>query len=526
MTFAPPPHIAPVQADEGFALVRLSGGAKSFGAVKALDGVDLVIAPGECVGIVGHNGAGKSTLMQALAGTLDLDRGELVLANDRTSGPTRQRSAAAGVAQAHDAGIRCVFQELSLCPNLTVAENARLRHPTISGFGWRRRAGRLISNKLDDIFPGHGIRPAMLVADLSLDRRQMVEIAANFTESIDAPRLVILDEPTSSLDQSVAKQLLAHVRRFVETGGSVILISHILGDILGTCDRVAVMRDGRIVAERPTPQFDQDSLVAAMGHVGENSQDSQNRAAVGGRRERSRGRAPVVTARPPRQPDRRAVILHEGEIVGLAGLAGHGQTALLRLVQNAAGRRSRYVELAGAVAFVAGDRQHDGIFPLWSIGQNVTVRSLGALSRLGFVDRHRERSMEKRWHETLGIRTPDMNDNILTLSGGNQQKALFARALASNATIIAMDDPMRGVDVGTKREVYERIRSEAESGRSFLWYTTEFDELIHCDRVYVFRNGLVVAELGHDEISEENVLQSSFNDVHSGNDVPRNGTAA
>ncbi|MCB8839830.1 sugar ABC transporter ATP-binding protein [Aurantimonas sp. VKM B-3413] len=482
-------------------IVALRGVAKSFGAVRALAGVDLVVRPGECLGVVGHNGAGKSTLMQILAGTLSHDDGELVLSG------RREAASGGSVGDAHSAGIRCVFQELSLCPNLTVAENTRLRHAAISGVGWRRRAASLICERLDAIFPGHGIRPDDVVGDLSIGRRQMVEIAANFTAT-DAPAaLVILDEPTSSLDQSVAEQLLAYVRRFVADGGSIILISHILSDVLSTCDRIAVMRDGRIVDERPADGFDRDSLVAAMGHVADHAPSpAAGTAAHSGER---RGE-PLVRARPPRQTSDIELELYPGEIVGLAGLAGHGQTALLRLVQNAAGRRSRFAKVAAKVAFVAGDRQADGVFPLWSIGQNVTARSLQALARFGLIDRRREKEMEESWRKALEIRTPDMDDNILTLSGGNQQKALFARALASDAEIIAMDDPMRGVDVGTKREVYERIRSEAASGRAFLWYTTEFDELVNCSHVYVFRNGEIVADLPAGGLSEAKVLSSSF----------------
>ena len=480
-------------------IVALTGVAKSFGAVRALGGVDLVVVPGEALGLVGHNGAGKSTLMQILAGTLTHDSGTLAAGTDA---PASHFS----VALAHAAGIRCVFQELSLCPNLSVAENTRLRHPALRGFGWRKPAGRLTEATLTEIFPGHGIRPDALISDLELGQRQMVEIAMNFTTTATEPKLVILDEPTSSLDHSVAAQLLAHIRRFTGRGGSVILISHILSDILGTCDRIVVMRDGRVVAERKAADFDRAGLVAAMGHVAEEKHAGESEA----RTEVQRSGKPCVQARSPKQRDGRSLELFPGEIVGLAGLAGHGQTALLRLIQNASGRSSRFADVTGKVAFVAGDRQADGVFPLWSIGQNVTIRSLSALSRLGLIDSRAERAMETSWRETFQIKTPDMADNILTLSGGNQQKALFARALASDADIIAMDDPMRGVDVGTKREVYARIREEADKGRAFLWYTTEFDELLNCGHVYVFREGEIVANLAADELTEEKVLQSSF----------------
>ena len=244
-----------------------------------------------------------------------------------------------------------------------------------------------------------------------------------------------------------------------------------------------------------------------MGHVAHETEAAEAR----GFEPTGRSAAPVVaSASPPRQGDGRRVEARQGEIVGLAGLAGHGQTGLLVLLQNAAGRRSRLAELKGRVAFVAGDRQSDGVFPLWSIGANVSVRSLGALSRFGLIDRSRERAMEEDWKRRIAIRTPDMRNGILTLSGGNQQKALFARALASDAEIILMDDPMRGVDIGTKQEVYALVRDEAARGRTFLWYTTEFDELRACDHIYVFRSGRIVADMGRSELSEARVLQSSF----------------
>ncbi|WP_416355109.1 ATP-binding cassette domain-containing protein [Aureimonas phyllosphaerae] len=479
-------------------LVDLRGVAKAYGAVRALGGVDFAIAPGECVGLAGHNGAGKSTLMQVLAGNVRPDAGTLSVSGSDETGHY-------SVERAGKLGVRCVFQELSLCPNLTVTENARVRHPFLKGFGWRKRAARLITGQLDTIFPGHGIRPGDLVSDLALGQRQMVEIATVFAAGETPLSLVILDEPTSSLDAQVASQLLAHVRRFVEGGGSVVLISHILGEILETCDRITVMSDGKVVADRPARAFTRHSLVEAMGHVAHGSEETAEAAAA------PRSAAPIVaSAAPPRQGNGRRVEARRGEIIGLGGLAGHGQTALLVLLQNASGGRSRYAELQGRTAFVAGDRQTDGVFPLWSIGGNVTVRSLKAMSRFGLINPNAERAMEEEWKARIAIRTPDMANGILTLSGGNQQKALFARALASDADIVLMDDPMRGVDIGTKQEVYALIRAEAAKGRTFLWYTTEFDELRACDHVYVFRSGRIVADMARSELSEARVLQSSF----------------
>jgi len=489
-------------------IVTLNGVEKSFGAVRALAGVDFAVGVGECVGLVGHNGAGKSTLMHILAGTLSPDTGEITVGSERPKNYA--------VHLAHRLGIRCVFQELSLCPNLTVAENARVLHPAIAGWGWRSKAARLIRAKLDEIFPGHGIGPDAVVGDLPIGKRQMIEVARAFTVTEEPLRLVILDEPTSSLDSHRASQLLAHVRRVIATGAGCVLISHLLGEVLEYSDRIVVMRDGKVVTTDRAASFDREKLVLAMG------------AAVAAKKQVAeaartpRGTTPVrVRARPASQTDGVELLAHEGEIVGLAGLSGHGQTALLLEIFRAAerslsallARRNAGIKVTDPVALIAGDRQNDGIFSLWSISENIGVRSLAALRNRFLISSDREKSFAEKWQGRIKIRTPDLGNNILSLSGGNQQKALFARALGSEAKILLMDDPTRGVDVATKLEVYELIRAEAAAGRTFLWYTTEMEELDNCDHVYVFRNGRIVADLRRGELSEERVIQSSFEEA-------------
>jgi ribose transport system ATP-binding protein len=490
-------------------IVTLNGVEKSFGAVRALAGVDFAVGVGECVGLVGHNGAGKSTLMHILAGTRTPDTGEI------TIGTETPKSYA--VHLAHKLGIRCVFQELSLCPNLTVAENARVLHPAIAGWGWRSKAARLIRAKLDEIFPGHGIGTDAVVGDLAIGKRQMIEVARAFTVTEEPLRLVILDEPTSSLDSHRASQLLAHVRRVVATGAGCVLISHLLGEVLEYSDRIVVMRDGKVVATDRAAGFDREKLVLAMGaSVAAKKRVTETAATA------PRGTTPVrVRARPVNQTDGVELLAHQGEIVGLAGLSGHGQTALLIQIFRAAersrsalpARRNAGIKVTDPVALIAGDRQSDGIFPLWSISENIGVRSLAALRNGFLISSEREKSFAGKWQERIKIRTPDLGNNILSLSGGNQQKALFARALGSEAKILLMDDPMRGVDVATKLEVYELIRAEAAAGRTFLWYTTEMEELDNCDHVYVFRNGRIVADLHRGELNEERVIQSSFEEA-------------
>ena len=489
-------------ANAGAKLVTLDGVEKSFGAVRALDGVSLDVGAGECVGIVGHNGAGKSTLMHILVGGVAPDQGRIEI------GGEEQRAYSA--TRAKSLGIRCVFQELSLCPNLTVAENARVFHPAIRGFNWRRRAGALILDKLDEIFPGHGVAASDLVQTLSIGRRQMVEIARAFTVSDTPARLVILDEPTSSLDEHTAGQLLAYIRRSVGAGLGCTLISHILNEVLKTCDRIAVMRDGKVVVVDEAEAFDRARLIGAMGGVEPHAPHEPTASRAGAASE-----APIrVRIRPRSQPDASELIAREGEIVGLAGLAGHGQTDALLAAFDAASHRRAGAEVNAPVALVAGDRQSDGIFPQWSIAQNIGVRSFARFRVGPLLSLRREAEFANMWRDRIKIRTPDVGANILSLSGGNQQKALFARALGSDARIVLMDDPMRGVDYGTKLEVYDLVREEARAGRTFLWYTTETEELKNCDHVYVFRNGAIVAHLRREELTEGRVIHSSFAGPH------------
>ncbi len=458
-------------------VVSLKVAGRSFGAVRALSDVTLSIRPGEVLGLVGHNGAGKSTLVNLVTGNLRPTEGEVVHAG----------------ATPREAGVRSVAQELSLAPNLSVAENLCIPQHDLRGLLWRDKARARIRAALDTVFPGHGIHADAIVADLTLAERQMVEIAMAFADGEVTPRLVILDEPTSSLDASRAGQLLEHVRRFCRNGGAAIFISHILQEVLLLATRVVVMRDGRVIEDRAAGDLTRTTLVEAMGHVAREGETD--------RRTPTQGVEVVTTAEGLRA--------RAGEIVGLAGLAGHGQAeALARLfLSRTSDWRGR-----GAVpaAFVAGDRARDGLMPLWSIARNLSLAGLALLRRAGLLDRSGEARLARDWRERIGIRTDDIDRPILSLSGGNQQKVLFARALATGAPLIVMDDPMRGVDVGTKRDVYEMIRAEASAGRTFLWYSTEAEEMALCDRVYVFRNGRIAAELQAGEITEERMLEASF----------------
>lgn len=464
-------------------VVRLIEAQKSFGLVRALHATNLTVEAGECVGLVGHNGAGKSTLVNLVTGVLSASGGAVEYFS---------------VGNAGGAGVRAISQEGTLCPNLTVAENLHVAQRDLTGWGWRRIARARMRTALDRIFPGHRIRPDMTVSALTLAERQMVEIAIGFADGATPTRLVVLDEPTSSLDAAIAAQLMDHVRRFCAEGGAVILISHMLNEIFDVASRIAVMKDGRVILDRAADTYSRQTLVDAMGHVAPPATESAARPT------RS---AMEFSPSPIRTPE--GITAAPGEVVGLAGLAGHGQTEALARFYLSLSSDWRARRDPQAV-FVAGDRVSDGVMPLWSITRNLSLGGLAGLTRRGLVDRGAEHAQARHWQQRIAIRTDDLSNPILSLSGGNQQKVLFARALSTDAPIVIMDDPMRGVDVGTKSEVYAMIRAEAARGRIFLWYSTEMDEIRLCDRVCVFRDAAISAVLERAEATEENILSASF----------------
>jgi ribose transport system ATP-binding protein len=467
----------------------------TFGSVRALKSATFEFVRGECVAIAGHNGAGKSTLMSVLSGARRATAGWV-----ETEGTRHERGYGADVAR--ELGIRCVFQELSLCPNLTIEENMRAMHPQLAGFGWRKRARRIIEAQLDAIFPGHALRGRDIVGDLSLTQQQMVEIARAFSCVDDAVKVVILDEPTSSLDKYTAEQLLDFVRKAAASGVTSVLITHMLGEMLRCADRIMVMRDGSVVSTLDAGGLSKEAIIRAMGQFVEGN--------LAPRREVRAEAFSSSVFRWNLGPDERTTVeVPRGSIVGFAGLAGQGQTDALNEIYLKARRRGSHQR----VAYVAGDRRADGVFQDWTIAQNFDIRSLFDRASRSWIDTRQLGERFRVWSKRLDIRGAAPDANILALSGGNQQKVLFGRALASDAELVLMDDPMRGVDIGTKLEIYRLLLDEAAKGRTFIWYTTESDELAYCDKTYVFRSGRVTRELGAKECTEEALLAASFEEV-------------
>ncbi len=312
-------------------------------------------------------------------------------------------------------GVRCVFQELSLFPNLTIAENVRIMQRDLTGANWRGKAVELIAKKLDEIFPGHKIDSTATIDELSIAERQMVEIAINFTAPGTAPKLVILDEPTSSLDAGIAAQLMAYVRRFVGVGGSVILISHMLGEILSTSDRIVVMKDGKVVANRAAKDFTNRSLVEAMGSV--EREKTARRVAKTDAAARLFCHSPSAPATSSRF--RRSKGSHRPRWSCRTRTDQDAARSLLcAATQLGSGPQLRN-------RFCGGRPQPQRHFPLWSILHNLTIGSLDRLSSAKLVDRKREDALGGQWKDRIQIRTPDMRNRILSLSGGNQQKVLL-----------------------------------------------------------------------------------------------------
>ena len=459
---------------------------KTYGPTRALTGVTLDVTPGEVRGVVGHNGAGKSTLMRMLTGIERVDSGTVTVAGATVPGKTGFP------------GVRMAFQETSLAGELTVAQNAYLSSSHLfPGLRWRSQAGDAITHRLQEIFPGNAIGPNDFVDDLTLAGRQMVEIArATLTDDL---RVLILDEPTESLTTDATESLYAYVARLAADGTAVLLISHRLGEVLAASDTVTVLKDGAVVETLAADRLTEDDLFVAMG--GEV-------AVVEERAPRSTRTDDEVAIRVPvgsLQGEDADIVVRRGEIVGLAGIAGQGQEEILEKIW----RRSGGVSVQGQAAYVPGDRQRFGIFPLWSVAENLSVSSLGQFARFGVRDRKREAEVVDTWVSALKIRGGGAA-LMTSLSGGNQQKAIVARAFASDATTILLNDPFRGVDVHTKAELYALLRREADAGRSIVWYSSENSEMHHCDRAYVLRAGRIAGELAADDIDDAAIIALSF----------------
>ncbi len=505
-----------VMTDDGPAapLFRMRGISKRYGGVRALDGVDLDIRAGRIHAILGENGAGKSSLIKCMAGVVQPDEGSMAL----DGRPVRFASPAA----ANQAGIVCIFQELSLVPDLSVADNILISNPP-QRFGMiDRKAQRRLAEAALARAGAEGIHPMALVKDLPLSRRQLVEIAKALARD---PRLLILDEATSALTASDVASVFRVLKDLRRQGLGLVYISHRMAEIAELADDCSVFRNGSNVATFAAGTKSDDEVVRLM---------------IG------RDYSHVYPPKPPRVPPEAPAVLEVrnltwgdslsdislavrgGEIVGLGGLDGQGQRdlllALFGVLRGVSGEvliGGRRASLTGpsdakaarnGMALIPEDRKTEGLMLPLSVGANLSFASLDRLSRGGIIDRGAERRSIDDMIRLLAVKTADIGVPVASLSGGNQQKVVIAKWLMIAPRIILLNDPTRGIDVGTKQEIYRLLRKLADGGAAILLYSTDYAELIGCcDRVLVLYDGAVRRELVGEEITEHALISSALN---------------
>ena len=484
-------------------ILRVEGATKSFGGAKALDDVSFSLAPGVALGVVGENGAGKSTLMKILAGVYPA--GSFEGAVELNGEPVRFRS----VQDARSAGIVLIPQELHIAPELPIAENmfagilpARL--------GWvdyevlRNEARRWL-----DFFDLE-FDPSLPASILSPSEQRLVLIAGALSQQA---RVLILDEPTASLSDGEAQKLFAHVVRLRDQGIGVLFISHRLDDITQVCDQVLVMRNGKAVAFFPERDAPRSEIVAAMiGRDQKAVSRSVDSASFGPVRLEVTG----LRVSDQRDAARQRVkdvdfAVRGGEIVGLFGLVGAGRTEIVRSLfgvwpgvvhgsitidgADYSPRNARHA-IASGLALLTEDRKQTGIFPGHSLMSNFDASSLDMVARFGFLNANRDSERAAQLLARLDVRARSTDQAIETLSGGNQQKVLLGRWLASEPKVLLLDEPTVGVDVGAREEIYQQIERLAESGCAVLLVSSDLDEVVRtCDRTHVMYKGRITATI-------------------------------
>ncbi len=483
---------------------KLKDIAKTFGITKALNGVTLDIYAGEVIGLVGPNGAGKSTLMKILTGILPQTDGTIEI-----EGRTEEHY---NTKLAKKYGVACAYQDLSLCTNLSVYENFALlnvSHKIVDKPGWRTQAKKNAKELLEKYFPGNGIDVTKPVSKLSLADQQVVEICK--TLMTDNLKILILDEPTSALSTDKAGQLHKVVEELSQKGVAVIYISHKLDEIGIVSDRIVILRNGQNVGEFSSKEVTQDDLIGLMG--GEKKEKKEHTAKeniIGENLVEIKG----LTTNILNNID---IHIKKGEIVGISGLAGSGQQELLQAIYSAkshigtAGKNG--VQINSTIAYVSGDRTKEGVFPLWDIRNNILIANLDRVKGKILLNKKECDDSANYWYDKLKFRAEGIESNIMSLSGGNQQKALIARGIASEADIIILNDPTAGVDIGTKQDIYALLDEVKRMGKAVILYSTEDAEIEICDRAYIMHEGAITEELKGEDITVSNIVKASFKKV-------------
>ncbi len=492
---------------------RMQSVAKHYGGVVALDGVDFQCERGEIHAVLGENGAGKSTLIKIMAGVVQPTSGQMFMEGEEVTFPTPT------AATSH--GIVCIFQELSLMPDLSVADNICITRPPGRWGFIDRKAQRLRAEELLARVGCADVHPGELVKNLPLSRRQMVEIAKALGRQ---PKLLILDEATSALTASDVEEVYKILGQLREENLAILYISHRMHEIEQLADSCSVFRNGRHVETFDKGSRTDDEIIQLM---------------IGREYSQVYPPKPVHAAPPePRLEIRNlswedglhdiSLSVGKGEIVGIGGLDGQGQRelllALFGVLRGVSGTVAIDGQIAGIgspgtaksekyrMALIPEDRKSEGLMLPMSVRDNISMASISRLTKGITVDRAAEDKKIAEMVRKLSIKVGDVNDPVATLSGGNQQKVVIAKWLMTDANTVLLNDPTRGIDVGTKQEMYQLLRELADAGTAILYYTTDYDELIGCcDRVYILYDGRIVRELTGADITEHNIVASSLN---------------
>jgi rhamnose transport system ATP-binding protein len=489
---------------EATPILELRDAAKSYGAVHALRHGTIALRPGEVRALVGENGAGKSTLVKLLGGVVRLDEGEMLV----DSAPVDFHSPT----DARDAGIAVIYQEPTLFPDLSVAENVVMGgHP----LGALRRIDRgAMHREVQALLDRLGVRldAERPVRGLSIADQQIVEIAKAL--SFDA-RVLIMDEPTAALSGPEVERLFGVVRTLRDRGAAVLFISHRLEEVFALCETVTVMRDGAVVHDAATADMTPDQVVRRM--VG------RELSALFPKEDAAIGDTMLHVHRLTREGVFTDVSfdVRAGEIVALAGLVGAGRSEVARAIFGIDRADAGHVEVDGrrlpvgrpaaamraGIGFVPEDRRQQGLVMDLSIARNATLTRMRALSRAGLIASHAERRLAGEWARRLQLRFHRLDDPVGFLSGGNQQKVVLAKWLATEPKVLMVDEPTRGIDVGTKAEVHRLLSELAGRGVAVLMISSELPEVLGmADRVLVMHEGRITGELSREEADEERVM--------------------
>ncbi|GGG03041.1 sugar ABC transporter ATP-binding protein [Paenibacillus abyssi] len=493
----------------GTPILEMSQISKSFNGIKVLDKVHFELEKGEVHALMGGNGAGKSTLMKILTGVYELDEGQIKIAGSDVQ--------IHNTTDAESHGVSMIFQEFSLIPTLTVAENIFLGREPKKAFGLidDKKSVARTKELLDEL--NVDIKPDDIVADLGVGYWQMTEIAKALSKET---KILIMDEPTSSLTKRETEVLFAFIDRLKNKGISIIYISHRMDEIFQICDRITIMGDGRHIITAKTSELDMDSVIQHI--AGKNMEKFEWKD-----RKRVSNGSVVLQVKNLKTNNRVNGVdfeLHQGEVLGIAGLMGSGRTETMRALfgidpltggdiyisGKKATIRSPKDAINNGLALIPEDRRVQGLVLEHQVMDNILLPSLSKITKV-LVNDKKGKQISEEWVKKLNIKTDSIYKTSRLLSGGNQQKIVFAKWLANSPDIIMLDEPTIGIDIRAKSEIIDMVRDLADDGKSILLVSSEMPELLAVsDRILVFHDGKVVKQFLREEISSEEDLQHAI----------------